>query len=163
MRWPAVLGQKPAASIVCVRDRERDAEDAHLEHVAGFRAVDVDRAGEDVSTGTLVGHLRRDVAQRLLYFVRRKARPLQTLWRVRDQRFHFHGVAGRDAEHRFRRGAVIAPGDGGRRRCQMVKVRPGLRGCGRRRKNTAGQSPTRTDRAVETRMWTRGWENREEV
>jgi len=110
----AVRRQKPTAAVVPVRDREVDLENAHLEHVARVGSFYIDGTGEDVSAGPFVGHLGDDIAQRLLHVGRRDARGLEAVGPIGDERLDLHGVTRGDAQHRRRRGAVIAVGDGPR-------------------------------------------------
>src|SRR5204863_7511259 len=100
--------EKSAAAVVAVRQGEIDAENSHLEHVTRIGGLDVDGPGENVSTRALVGHLADDVAERLLHVCRRDAGGLEAVGAGRYGRFDFHRVARGDAEHRRRRGAVVA-------------------------------------------------------
>ena len=115
--------QKPAAPVVAVRDRQIDRQDAHFERVARFRAFDVDRSGQDVPAGPLVGDGVDHLPQRRLHVLRLDARALEPARRVRQQRVHVDDVARRDPQHRLRLGPVVAVGDGFRRRLEAV-------GCG---------------------------------
>jgi hypothetical protein len=74
------------------------------------------------------GHLSDDVAQRLLDFGRRHASPLQTGWRVGQQRLDINDVARCDRQDRLRLGPVVAVGD--RLRCRGEAV-DAWRLCGR--------------------------------
>ncbi len=55
-----------AEGVVGVGDGQLDLVDADFQSIAGLRALDIDRAGEDVAAGALVGDGGDDVAQGLL-------------------------------------------------------------------------------------------------
>jgi hypothetical protein len=118
----AVRRQKPTTPVVTVRDREVDLEHAHLEHVPRVCAFYIYRPGENVSAGALVSHLGDDIAQRLLHVGRRDARGLEPVGPIGDERLDLHGVAGGDAQHRRRGGAVVAVRDGSRRGREPVEM-----------------------------------------
>src|SRR5207245_9802196 len=64
-----IVGKIPAARaerVVRVRNRKFYTENSYFEHVADFRAFDVDRASQNVPARPLVLHLIGDVAERLI-------------------------------------------------------------------------------------------------
>jgi hypothetical protein len=110
-----------AESIVGVRNRQLDRQDFHFQHVAGFRAFNVNRPSKDVPAGAFVLHLVGDVAQRLLHLIRRHARLFQPLRAVRDQRLNLHRIARLHAQHRRRLRVVVTPSHSLRRGLQRVR------------------------------------------
>ena len=108
-------------SVVGVRNCQLDCQDFHFQHVANFRAFNVNRPREDVPAGPLVLHLVRDVAQRLLHLTRRHARIFQPLRAVRNQRLNLHRVAGPHAQHRRGLRIIVSPSH--RLRCRLERVR----------------------------------------
>jgi len=109
-----ILREEPAArtkAVVRVGNRKVDRLDAHLEHVTGIGALDVDRAGEYVAARTADLYGVVDRAQRRLYVRRLDAHLLQPRRARRDQRADDHLVARLHAKHRHRRRIVVAECD----------------------------------------------------
>ena len=107
--------------VVGIRNRQLDRQNFHFQHVADFRAFDVNRTRQNVSARAFVLHLIGDVAQRLLDLLRRQACIFEPLRAVGDQRLNFHRVAGLDAQHRHRLRIVVPPSHRLRRRLQRVR------------------------------------------
>ena len=117
-----VVGQEAGAvaeAVVGVGDRQIDLEDVDLQRVAGLRALDRDRPGQDVAAGSAVVDVVVDLAQAGLDVGGRDAGLLQAGRAVGQQGVEDHRVAGLDAQHRLGRRVVVAPGDGGRRGGQV--------------------------------------------
>ncbi len=72
-----IVGQIAAAGaegVVRVRNRKFYGQNFHFQHIANFRAFNVNRPRQNVPAGTFVLHLVGNVAQRLLDLIRRQAR-----------------------------------------------------------------------------------------
>jgi len=147
LRAVAIGREKPNAAVVAVRQREVDAEDPHLEHVARIGSLHKNGPRENVSAGALIGDRVDDVAQGLLHVGWRDARRLQAVGAVRDERLDQDGVARGDAEHRRRRGAVVAVGDGARRGGEPMEVLGGERRGGGREQQESEKGSNRRDHA----------------
>src|SRR5439155_19117673 len=70
--------------VVGVRNRQLDRQDFYFENVAGFRAFDVNRAGQNVPARAFVLYLVGNVAQRLLDLLWRQPRLFEPLRAVGD-------------------------------------------------------------------------------
>ncbi len=112
-----VVGQQAGAiaeAVIGVGDGKGDLPYADLQHVAGLRALDIDRAGQDVASGAPLGQrdMIEHVAQAGLYLVRRHAVALKPRGAVGQDGVEDHRVARADAQHRLGRWIVVAPFDG---------------------------------------------------
>src|SRR6202158_4053504 len=119
-----IVGQIAATRsepVVRVRNGKFYGENFYFEHVAGFRAFDVNRPSENVPAGPFVLHLVGDVAQRLLDLIRRQARILKPLRTIRDQRLNLHRIARLDAQHRRCLCVVVTPRHSLWRRLQRMR------------------------------------------
>src|SRR5204862_3569025 len=141
----AVLRDEPVAPVVGVVDGEVDRQHLHLEDVARLRALDEDRAGQNVAAraAPIAGDFAHDRLERLLDFVLRHTRALQTGWRVGEQRVDVDDIAGLDTQDRPGFRPVVAVCDRRRRCFEAMRLRLLLSGDDGVRKDTKGTKDTK--------------------
>src|SRR5690349_15400444 len=122
-----------AKRVVSVRYGQIDLLDAHFQRVSGLGFVHVNRAIQKVAAGSFIGYFFVNIAQALLYLVRRHSGLFQSRGAIGDQRVKRHGVTRVYAEHRRRGRIVIAPGNGLGRGGKLEVLRRGRLGRGENR------------------------------
>src|SRR5262245_3043388 len=135
-----IFGQEAALrheTAVAVGNRQLDFLDAHFEDIARLGAVDVNRAGENMTARPLVPHFVEYVLQRLLDLLGRQERPAQPLRTAGEQRLDLDRVARFDLEDRLGGGVEVAPDDSFRRGCERVRLWRGVRLCCEPHRNRA--------------------------
>ena len=96
-------------SVVGIRNGEIDLLNPDLQGIAGLRALNINRAVQNVAPRTVGGDLFIDIAQVLLDLVRGKPCFFQARRAVGEQRFKYYGVSRLDTQYRLRSSIVIAP------------------------------------------------------
>src|SRR5262249_16054545 len=102
-----------AETVGGVRRGKLDFLNANFEHVSGFRALDEDWPGEDVTARAFVFYLGINRLQLGLNVLRLHSSVGQRGGATGGHGLDFDSVAGLDAQDGLRVVPVIAPGDGG--------------------------------------------------
>src|ERR1700720_2351068 len=106
------IRKKTGASHTVVRiwNVQPDLANANLQHIAGLRARNCDRPGQQVTARppALSGHFRIDFAKLGLDLLRRQARTLQII-RIAGDALNLDHIAGLHREHRFSARPVVSP------------------------------------------------------
>src|SRR5712692_3240226 len=107
-RQKSAIGAK---YVIGIGNGQLDLLDAYLQGIAGFGFFDINRTVENVSARSFVGDLFINIAQALLYLLRRHSCALQAGRAVGEECVKHYRVARVDMQHRRGRSIVVSPGD----------------------------------------------------